>query len=526
MVDHPIHRRVLALVGGLASLSAVAHAARVVITPPSIQNDANGSITFTITNLAAGQTVTVEKYADLNGNGIIDLDEPLMHSFTVTDGQVPLIAGMRNLNVPGDDDGAANGQMTVNVPYPGVDAIFSRIAGTYAYKVSSPTGGFAPLTQPFLITQNTSLTQGATGTITAAANGQGLANIPVVLVEQNVNGGFGTFTDANGNYTVYAPPGSYAVVPIANGLVIDRTAGSVDVTANQFVTKNLALNTGSFTLSGTLTDTATGAGIPGTFITLKGPNELGAIGFSDTSGDYTLPVTSGSWDVDGPYESTLSELGYLGLKSSIQLDITANVSNVDIALPKATALIYGTVTDAQGNPVTLQVEAQDQPPQYRARGRSFGPGGSYAVGVVAGTWNVAPDSDEAAAMGFVVQGATGTVGDGQAKRQDFTVTSRALACVVGTGTGPSCTELALNACLPGGGSFDGMVTFNCGGAATIPVASTKTISADTTIDGGSLITISGGNSVGVFSVNTGVTFTVQNLTIASAGNGGGIYNNG
>src|SRR6266851_3892324 len=38
-------------------------------------------------------------------------------------------------------------------------------------------------------------------------------------------------------------------------------------------------------------------------------------------------------------------------------------------------------------------------------------------------------------------------------------TSSALACVVGTGTSASCTEAALNACLPGGGSFDGTVTF-------------------------------------------------------------------
>jgi len=44
--------------------------------------------------------------------------------------------------------------------------------------------------------------------------------------------------------------------------------------------------------------------------------------------------------------------------------------------------------------------------------------------------------------------------------------SSALACGVGTGTSASCTEAALSACLPGGGSFDGTVTFNCGGAAT------------------------------------------------------------
>src|SRR5437667_8904302 len=75
----------------------------------------------------------------------------------------------------------------------------------------------------------------------------------------------------------------------------------------------------------------------------------------------------------------------------------------------------------------------------------------------------------------------------------FAATSSAFACVVGTGTSASCTEAALDACLPGGGSFDGTVTFACGGAATITVTTppSKTISADTTIDGGSLITISG-----------------------------------
>ncbi|MFI5364600.1 MAG: choice-of-anchor Q domain-containing protein [Candidatus Binatia bacterium] len=109
--------------------------------------------------------------------------------------------------------------------------------------------------------------------------------------------------------------------------------------------------------------------------------------------------------------------------------------------------------------------------------------------------------------------------------------TRALACVVGTGTGASCTEAALDACLPGGGSFGGTVTCNCGGAATITVTSTKAISADTTIDGGSQVTISGGNSVGVFSVYSGVKFTVQKLAIANGngarnGGGGGIFNTG
>src|SRR5262245_21914652 len=88
----------------------------------------------------------------------------------------------------------------------------------------------------------------------------------------------------------------------------------------------------------------------------------------------------------------------------------------------------------------------------------------------------------------------------------FGAASSSVACVVGTGTFGSCTETTSSACLPDGARFDGTVTFACGGARTIPVTSPKTISADTTIDGGHLITISGGRAVGVFSVDPSVTF--------------------
>ena len=71
------------------------------------------------------------------------------------------------------------------------------------------------------------------------------------------------------------------------------------------------------------------------------------------------------------------------------------------------------------------------------------------------------------------------------------------AGVVGNGTPGSCTESALNSALAGGGS----VTFNCGAnPKTITVTSQKTINADTTIDGGGLITLSGGNSTRIFNI--------------------------
>src|SRR5262249_61786223 len=71
-------------------------------------------------------------------------------------------------------------------------------------------------------------------------------------------------------------------------------------------------------------------------------------------------------------------------------------------------------------------------------------------------------------------------------------TSSAFACVVGTGTAASCMEAALDACLPGGGSFDGTVTFSCGGLATITVTHGKDITAETAIEGGRRVPINGG----------------------------------
>jgi len=82
--------------------------------------------------------------------------------------------------------------------------------------------------------------------------------------------------------------------------------------------------------------------------------------------------------------------------------------------------------------------------------------------------------------------------------------------VVGTGTPASCTQAALEAKLTGGGSL----TFNCGAnPVTIVVTNTLSIAADTTVDGGGKITLSGGDASKVFFVNSGIRLTLNNITI-------------
>ncbi len=89
------------------------------------------------------------------------------------------------------------------------------------------------------------------------------------------------------------------------------------------------------------------------------------------------------------------------------------------------------------------------------------------------------------------------------------------AGVVGNGISASCTESALNNALQNGGS----ISFNCGALpVVITLTSMKTIGVNTSIDGGGLITLSGGNTSALFYVNNfqGVKFTVSNLTFANA----------
>ena len=100
------------------------------------------------------------------------------------------------------------------------------------------------------------------------------------------------------------------------------------------------------------------------------------------------------------------------------------------------------------------------------------------------------------------------------------------AGTVGNGTPGSCTEAAFDTALAGGG----LITFSCGAAPFFLFLTTmKTINVDTTIDGGSPVTLDGAGFIQLFTVPSGHSLTIQNLTLShakSTSSGGAITNEG
>ncbi len=86
--------------------------------------------------------------------------------------------------------------------------------------------------------------------------------------------------------------------------------------------------------------------------------------------------------------------------------------------------------------------------------------------------------------------------------------------VVGDGTSASCTAAALQQAAAGGGT----ITFNCGSApVTITVSSQITFTKETVLDGGGLVTLSGGNASRILYLDSDYNTPTPRLTVQRLG---------
>ena len=108
------------ILGGAVLLESLlsARAVTFAVSPAAVSNTYPGTITLQISGLTNGETVVVQKYRDLNTNGVINGGDWLVQQFSLTDGQAGMvIGGVTNFNVPGDTDGTRNGQINATLNF-------------------------------------------------------------------------------------------------------------------------------------------------------------------------------------------------------------------------------------------------------------------------------------------------------------------------------------------------------------------------------------------------------------------------
>lgn len=412
----------------LLGRAGVVNGATFSATPSTISNTYPGAITLQIGGLTNGESVVLQKFTDVNANGVIDAADWLILQVKLTDGAAEVIGGVTNLNVPYDTT-AADGAITAQPSFL-TAGIAPQFVGKYLHRLSSPGGRFTPITNSFTVT-NFAYAQSFTGNVRSSGTNVPYAGVIVFAPSPSGEGlgtpVAGTMADNTGAYTVKLPPGTYLPWALQNGYVADLSTSPVlTLGAGTTITTNLSLLPGTRTISGRVVDAANASlGLPAILAAWSSSDGRIAVQFADADGNFNSTVTPGQWQFGGD-DAPFTMLGYLQLDDWLGVDTTAgNVSGVTIAVPKGTALFYGSVKDDQDHPL----------PRISLTGRNNqgnGPlesaattdqNGRYRMVVNAGTWGIEADGDTGGAVGYIFSppaSADLAFTNGQVVQQDFT----------------------------------------------------------------------------------------------------------
>ncbi|SPE60035.1 exported hypothetical protein [Verrucomicrobia bacterium] len=416
----------LALLASLARTPMACGAVNFTVTPAAVSNTYIGPVTLLITGLNPGETVVVQEFADANANGVIDAGDFLTCQFNLTDGANFVIGGVTNINVPGDTD-TTPGQITARLNFGG--AFKHIVAGQYLLKLSSPTTGFTPVTNTLVVT-NFPYPQEFTGTV--VNNGTGVANAGVLIVQPSGNGGFelhgGAIADNLGRYATPVPAGTYTLFAFKSNYIASTTvAANLVLGSGATISTNLSLIAATQTISGRIFDTNDpNVGLPGFLVGIQSPDGLLASSFTDANGNFSAGVNADQWAIGhNSFENGLALHGYVRSSGQLQVDTSGgSVSNANLAVAKATALFYGTVTDASGNPFPVVFELYDSDSTYSGSGYTD-TNGNYVAAALGGLgtndfWDVGVD--DFTNYIFSQETSSTSFNAGQAVLQDFTAT--------------------------------------------------------------------------------------------------------
>jgi len=387
--------RLLAVATGLLLSQNLQAAVTFTVTPPTVSNTYNGTITLQIAGLTNGETVLIQKYLNLSGQGVLATNDWLVQQFNLTDGQPGMVfGGVTNFNVPGDTDATA-GQITAVLNFQNGDFI-QNIAGAYLFKLSSPVGHFSPLTNQLSVT-NFPYAQKFTGTVVSNGSSTVVPNAVVLMEPQGSEGGpkAGVVANSSGNYTLPASAGTYGIFAVSSGYLFtsSKNGGGPELAlaAGQTLTTNLTITNATASITGSLVDANNSSlGLPGVLMYAQGANGLMGISFTQPNGSFSLGVLSSpvQWDVGASDTGFLVD-GYLRLQDT---NVNVGTTGLTLSVPKGTALFYGSVQDNLGNPVQgVEVQTRDNTGAYKGDSYSDA-NGNYVTVAVGGlnndTWQV------------------------------------------------------------------------------------------------------------------------------------------
>jgi Carboxypeptidase regulatory-like domain len=358
------------------------------ITPSAVSNTYSGYVTMQVSGITAGHSVLVQRFLDANTNGIIDAADICRQQFQLTDGTPGMvIAGITNVNVPGDTDATA-GQITAQLNFASDNS--QSIIGKYLFRVSSLSGDFStPLTNSFAVT-NTAYSQGFAGNV--INSGTNVPNAVVLLLYPGGNLVGAAVANNSGAYAIQVPPGSYMLMASkSNYLANQFTAPVLTVTNGQTISTNLTVTNATQSISGKIVDAANSSvGFPGLLFPVSAQtNGWFTLAFTDTNGNFTVGTRPDLWKIQ-KNENDVGAYGYVVSQGSKKVDTsTGSVANVTISYPKATALFYGYVKDNLNHPLSrVDVSDGDNNGQYESDTKTD-VNGYYTVGALCGaTWDV------------------------------------------------------------------------------------------------------------------------------------------
>jgi len=371
------------------SIYSFSSAVTFAVTPAVVSNTYPGTITLSASNLAGGETVLVQKYLDLNTNGVIDGNDMLVQQFNLTDGQAGMvIGGVTNLNVPGDGNTTAS-NITATLNFKNGD-FMQNLVGKYLYKLSSPIGHFAPITTNFTVT-NFPYAQLFKGNVVSNSTSTTLSNAIVLLFPppragHSGPGGnplAGVVANNAGAYSIAAPAGIYTLAAFSTNYVANfKNAPVLTLTNNATYNTNLTATVATTNISGRMVDAANNnPGLPGVFMPVDSTNGLIAISCTDANGNFSIRVTANNQWKLGSSDEGLIVHGYVGWNNGIYTN--SGATNVVLAYPLATALFYGSVKDNLGNPLAgIDVNGYDTVSNYYSMDGYTDTNGNYFLGAL------------------------------------------------------------------------------------------------------------------------------------------------